>query len=143
MASLKLILGISVLVSLIMQFYVLAETSGEKATGFAHDMNSAMDCAVRGVDITVCAPNITNISFDDEAHEFLRLIDEVKVIEKGVANFVAGADIELIEVVGDDIVIEVEGELIGVGVGDSVAIGNSDFVVTSANDTHVELIIDH
>ena len=60
-----------------MQLVTIAQSTSQKAIGFADDMNKAMDCAVRGIDLKICSPNLFNTSFDNEINSSLEINNKI------------------------------------------------------------------
>jgi hypothetical protein len=56
----------------------LAESSSQKALHFADDMNKAMECATKGLPITLCSPNVTSYDFSPETEEFTNILEEME-----------------------------------------------------------------
>ena len=49
-----------------MQLFDIAESTSEKALGFTQEMNNAVDCATRGVDMKKCSPELFDYDFEKE-----------------------------------------------------------------------------
>ncbi len=68
--------------SFAVQLVDIAESTSEKAIGFTLDMQEAVDCATRGVDMEICSPGLFEHNFDDEIKRTkevnLEFIKEVK-----------------------------------------------------------------
>lgn len=62
-----------------MQLVDIAEGSSDKVISYAADMESAIDCAVAGVPIEQCSPNLGHVSFDSEIEEFRAVLNETEV----------------------------------------------------------------
>ncbi|MFP4111564.1 MAG: hypothetical protein ACLFPQ_05410 [Candidatus Woesearchaeota archaeon] len=67
----------SLVLGLAMQLIEIAESTSEKVVRYAEDMNSAIDCAFRGIDISYCAPNLAGTDFKGELNETKEIIDEI------------------------------------------------------------------
>jgi len=55
----------------------VAESSSEKAIDFADDMNSAIDCATRGIPIEICSPDLMSHNFDQEINQTVQINSEI------------------------------------------------------------------
>ena len=55
-----------------MQMVDIAESTSAKTISFADDMNNAMDCATKGIDLTVCSPNLMNHDFKPEINKTIQ-----------------------------------------------------------------------
>ncbi|MGM5482370.1 MAG: hypothetical protein ACQESF_02805 [Nanobdellota archaeon] len=58
------------------QLMDVAESASEKTIDFTYDMQNAIDCATRGVDIRECSPGIYEHSFKKEIQQTKELNDE-------------------------------------------------------------------
>ncbi|HDP73992.1 MAG TPA: hypothetical protein ENN46_03510 [Candidatus Woesearchaeota archaeon] len=78
--------GIAVVIaSLMLSLAEITDEIAGKTESFASDINSAMDCAVRGIPVAVCAPKLANTDFKSDLSEYSQLIHEtVSEIEKGL-----------------------------------------------------------
>ncbi|MFW6014000.1 MAG: hypothetical protein ACOCZ6_01985 [Nanoarchaeota archaeon] len=54
-----------------MQLLDIAESTSEKALGFTEEMNNAVDCATRGVDMRECSPGLYDYEFEEEMEKTL------------------------------------------------------------------------
>ena len=48
----------------------IAESSSEKVIRFAESMDNALDCAIAGISVDVCSPELSTINFDSEIDRF-------------------------------------------------------------------------
>ena len=63
----------------------IAHDTAEKALNYAEDMNYAMDCAVRGIPIKECSPELMNIDFRHEINRTIHVLEEIKHNESAMA----------------------------------------------------------
>lgn len=59
------------------QLYDIAEQSSNKAVVFAEDIEGAMDCAVQGIELSKCSPNLMNTSFREDMENYSRVLNEL------------------------------------------------------------------
>lgn len=64
------------------QLQEIAESSADKAIEFSDDMNSAMDCATKGIPIRVCSPELLEYDFDDEKESLEAVLEELQPNEE-------------------------------------------------------------
>lgn len=87
-----------------LQLVDIAESTGAKAVDYAEDMNMAMDCAVRGVELEKCSPDLLEHDFEPEIN---RTLDASKdIIEKTQVFY--SDDIKQITRDGDKMIIELD-----------------------------------
>lgn len=67
-----------IIVGFATQLEDLAKISSDKALNFAEDMNKAMECATKGIPITVCSPNITTYDFSAETTAFSTILEDME-----------------------------------------------------------------
>jgi hypothetical protein len=60
-----------------MQMVDIAESSSEKTIAFADDMNNAIDCATKGIDLSICSPNLMNHDFSAEINQTIDANTEI------------------------------------------------------------------
>ncbi len=68
-----------VVLGFVLQLQDIAESTSDKAVSYAEDMNSAMDCAMAGIPISRCSPEITKTSFKEEAKEAIELLNSTEI----------------------------------------------------------------
>jgi hypothetical protein len=73
-----------------MQMVDIAESSSQKTIDFADDMNNAIDCATKGIDLSVCSPDLMNHDFSPEIN---KTINANKEIINKINNFEAANDL--------------------------------------------------
>lgn len=73
-------ISVVILIGFMLQLTEIAESTSHKALTFADDMDRAMDCAIAGVNIDVCSPNLKKTDFKQDAREFERI--NLELIEK-------------------------------------------------------------
>ena len=61
------------------QLVDIAEGSSDKVVNYAADMESAIDCAIAGVPIEQCSPNLGKVSFEDDISEFQQVLNETEM----------------------------------------------------------------
>ncbi len=59
------------------QLVDIAESSSAKTLDYTKDMNDAIDCAVRGIDLSVCSPNLMNYDFEEEIDKTIKVNEEI------------------------------------------------------------------
>lgn len=69
---------LTVVIGFASQLEDLAMDSSKKALDFADDMNKAMECATKGLPITLCSPNVTSYDFSPETEEFTILLEDMQ-----------------------------------------------------------------
>lgn len=69
---------LTVVIGFASQLEDLAMDSSEKALEFADDMNKAMECATKGIPITLCSPNVTSYDFSPETEEFSVILEDMQ-----------------------------------------------------------------
>ena len=52
-----------IILSFTTQLAAVAESTSEKTFAFAQEMDNAMDCAVRGIPISICSPSLMDYNF--------------------------------------------------------------------------------
>lgn len=68
----------SIVLGLAIELVDIAESTSDKVVEYAESMNSALDCAFRGVDIEYCSPNLASESFKEELLRTKEIMDELK-----------------------------------------------------------------
>lgn len=68
----------TLMLGFVLQLVDIAESSSEKTLDFADDMNLAMDCAVRGIPIQECAPDLTNHEFKSDIEKTINVLNEME-----------------------------------------------------------------
>jgi predicted membrane protein len=67
-----------------LQLAEVAESASGKVLNFADDMNEALDCALMGVDIYQCSPELREYDFSDDLEEYrdinLEYLNELKIL---------------------------------------------------------------
>jgi hypothetical protein len=76
----SLILGVT------LQLVEIAESSSQKAVKYAEDMNNAIDCAFKGIDISVCSPDLASTSFKEDLIETKEVVDKLKELNISEIN---------------------------------------------------------
>ena len=75
--------GIMIL-TMALQLTEVAESTSEKALTFTKDMENAIDCATRGVELSICSPNLYSSDFETDIEEQIdlnyQMIDELRMI---------------------------------------------------------------
>jgi hypothetical protein len=66
------------LLGFVPQLLTVAESSQDKALVFTDDMNKAIDCATRGIDLRICSPNLYNHDFSKEINETIEINKEIR-----------------------------------------------------------------
>jgi hypothetical protein len=74
-----------------MQMVDIAESTTQKTVAFADDMNNAIDCATKGIDLSICSPNLMNHDFSPEINQTISA--NKKIINK-MQNFEATNTLE-------------------------------------------------
>lgn len=77
-------LVMSIVLALALQLVDIAESSSEKVVHYAGQMDSAIDCAFRGIDISYCAPDLDDTSFKEELEETLEIIEQLKELNETI-----------------------------------------------------------
>ena len=67
-----------IILGFFMPLVEVAESTSEKALSFAVDMDSAMECAVAGVPISRCSPDLLNTSFEPELNKTTAILDGMR-----------------------------------------------------------------
>jgi len=60
-----------------MQLIDIAESTTTKTIDYAEDMSRAVDCAVRGIDLSVCSPNLMDHDFEPEINRTIKTNKEI------------------------------------------------------------------
>ena len=69
------------------QLVDVAESSSTKALDFTYDMQKAIDCAAKGIDLRECSPNIYSHDFEEEINKSIELNSEItEKLEKFLNN---------------------------------------------------------
>jgi hypothetical protein len=69
--------GIAIVIaSLMLSLVEISEEIADKTEGFAMEINSAMDCAVRGIPVHVCAPELAGADFKGDLADYNQLLQE-------------------------------------------------------------------
>ncbi|MEM4268431.1 MAG: hypothetical protein QXK37_06410 [Candidatus Woesearchaeota archaeon] len=58
------------------QMAAIAENSTQKVASYADDMNNALDCAFKGVDLRVCSPELYNYNFDEDINSTVQTVEK-------------------------------------------------------------------
>lgn len=87
-----------------MQLVDIAESTGAKAVDFADDMNRAIDCAVMGIELEKCSPNLMSHDFKEEVNRTIETGNEILEIFQAHQS----GDIKKITKKGNAIIIEIE-----------------------------------
>ena len=78
----KAVLTIPIIMTLVLgavtQLEQIAQSSADKAVAFSDDMNSAMDCATKGIPIKECSPELLNHDFEQEREAFEQVLQELE-----------------------------------------------------------------
>lgn len=89
-----------------MQLLEIAESSSEKALGFTEEMNKAVDCAARGVDMKECSPALFDYDFEKDMEKTLdanvEFMEEIREKTNATNNT---AEVK-IRTEGEEIIIE-------------------------------------
>lgn len=62
-------LAVLIILGFVTQLSDIATSTSEKALNYANEMDSAVDCAFRGVLISECSPNLVDTNFEPEIKE--------------------------------------------------------------------------
>jgi hypothetical protein len=76
----------SLILSVSIELIAVAESASDKVINYAQDMDNALDCAFRGIDITICSPNLGKESFELELEKTKEVIDKLKSINITLIN---------------------------------------------------------
>ncbi|MFW5991059.1 MAG: hypothetical protein ACOCQX_02410 [Candidatus Nanoarchaeia archaeon] len=69
------------------QLMEIAESTSEKSVDFAYDMQNAVDCATKGVDMNECSPGLYEYEFDREMEDTIEANQQfIENIEKEAAK---------------------------------------------------------
>ena len=69
---------LSIVLGLAIELVEVAESTSDKVIEYAESMNSALDCAFRGVDITYCSPELSSQDFKEELLKTKEIVDKMK-----------------------------------------------------------------
>lgn len=69
----------TLLIGMLTQLETIAQDSAQKAIEFSDDMNSAMDCATKGIPLKECSPNLMSHDFSKEVDEFKETLDQANL----------------------------------------------------------------
>lgn len=73
-------IAITVVLAFLVQLGDIAISTSDKALNYADQMDSAVDCAFRGIPVQKCSPDLTSVDFEPELKEIINfnkiLIDE-------------------------------------------------------------------
>jgi len=61
---------ILLILALVSQLMEIAESTSERTIEYANDMNDALDCAFRGINIRRCSPTLMNTTYEEEYKQF-------------------------------------------------------------------------
>lgn len=75
---LPILLSTLFFLTLTVELAVIAESASIKVIDMGNDMNDAVECAVKGVDLKICTPDIYNHNFINETRSTIDLINETK-----------------------------------------------------------------
>ena len=64
----------------------IAEDTINKTIMFAEDSNNALDCAFKGIDISLCSPNLMDISVKKEFND---LNEGLNALNNSISSYVA------------------------------------------------------
>jgi hypothetical protein len=65
--------SVVIMLGFMLQLVDIADSTSNKALHFADSMDRAMDCAISGVSLDVCSPELKNTDFSQDAREFQRV----------------------------------------------------------------------
>jgi hypothetical protein len=65
--------AVLVVLSFVTQLADVASSTSEKTLNYASEMDSAVDCAFRGIPVSVCSPELTSYDFEPDAVEYMEL----------------------------------------------------------------------
>ena len=79
------------------QLVEIGTSTSEKTLNYANEMDSAVDCAFRGIPIEECSPTLTDTNFEPEIKEYIdfnkemqdqidALYEAQKELEEEIAN---------------------------------------------------------
>lgn len=66
-----------ILIGFMTQLADVAMSTSNKVLNYANDMDSAIDCAFRGIDVETCSPDLYATSFEPETKEVIDLNKEI------------------------------------------------------------------
>lgn len=92
------------LIGFVPELVAVAQSAEEKAVLFADDMNSAIDCATRGVELSVCSPGLYDHDFSPELNRTVELNQEmIEYIEKiEDIDYISETDLENITITEEE-----------------------------------------
>lgn len=67
-----------IVLSLAVQLEGIAKDSSEKMVNYAKDMENAMDCALLGMPISECSPNLMETDFSGEINRTKEVLNRTK-----------------------------------------------------------------
>ena len=79
-------LVIGLILSMSIELIDIAESASDKVINYAQDMDDALDCAFRGIDITVCSPNLGKENFELELEKTQEILDKLSTINVTLIN---------------------------------------------------------
>lgn len=71
-------LAAGVITGLASDLVTQAEDVSNKTLEYTQQMNDALDCAFKGVELSVCSPDLVTTDFDEDVDEFEKTLEEVK-----------------------------------------------------------------
>jgi hypothetical protein len=63
--------AITIVLAFVLQLSDIAISTSDKTLNYADQMDSAVDCAFRGIPIQKCSPDLTNVDFEPELKEII------------------------------------------------------------------------
>lgn len=72
--------------TLAQELVVQAEEVSEKTIDYADQMNNALDCAFKGIPITVCSPDLVDVDFDQDLVEFQETLEDIQTEAEATLN---------------------------------------------------------
>lgn len=55
-----------------------AEEVSDKTINYTQQMNDALDCAFKGIELSVCSPNLVDVTYDADMEQFQKTLEEIK-----------------------------------------------------------------
>ena len=77
---------VSIIIGLTMQLVDIADSTSKKVVKYADDMNNAIDCAFKGVDIYVCSPDLSSTDFRPELNQTKEIADKMSALGQNITG---------------------------------------------------------
>ena len=75
--------AITIVLAFVVQLSDIAISTSDKALNYANEMDSAVDCAFRGIPVEECSPNLNSQNFEPEVNEIIDF-NEILIKEYGL-----------------------------------------------------------